>query len=214
MAGDMIEKWKQGYDVVYGIRELREGEGIFKKLTAKLFYRFFKWFTELDIPYDVGDFRLLSKPVIKSYQKITEHDPFVRGLITWLGYKQVGLQYKRESRKAGETKYPLTKMLKLAGNAISAFSDKPLRITIRFGMLFSVISFIGIFWVIYVRLFLEQAVSGWASTLFIVLFMGGIQLIFMGVLGIYTSRIYNEVRKRPRYLIENIWDSSHNGKEK
>ncbi len=207
VAGEMIDKWKEGYDVVFGVRESREGESFFKKFTAKIFYRFFKWFTELDIPYDTGDFRLLSQPVIQAYQKVKEQNPFVRGLIAWLGYKQIGLQYKRESRKAGETKYPLKKMLKLAGNAISSFSNKPLKITIQFGMMVSVIAFLGIGWVIYVRLFLEQVVPGWASTLLIVLLIGGVQFIFMGVLGIYISKIFNEVRQRPRYLINDIWES-------
>tara|TARA_Y100001935_G_scaffold238369_1_gene224820 strand:- start:179584 stop:180534 length:951 start_codon:yes stop_codon:yes gene_type:complete len=206
-AGKMIEKWQNGYDVVYGVRKERDGESVFKKATASLFYRFFKWITDLDIPLDTGDFRLLDKKVIKAYQSVSEQQPFVRGLITWLGYDQIGIEYHRESRKAGETKYPLKKMIRLALNAITSFSDKPLRIATQVGTILSILAFIGILWVFYVRLFMDTAVPGWASSLLITLFLGGVQILFLGIIGAYLARIYGEVRHRPRYLLKNSWKS-------
>lgn len=207
VAGKMIDTWKQGYDVVYGVRESREGESWFKKITAKLFYRIFKWFTDLDIPLDTGDFRLLSRAVIEKYKSITEQQPFVRGLITWLGFNQIGLPYHREKRKAGETKYPLSKMIRLASHAISSFSDKPLRIAVHSGIWVSILAVIGIIWVFYTRLILDVAVPGWASSLVIILFLGGVQMLFLGIIGLYISRIYSEVKQRPRYIISEIWNS-------
>lgn len=207
VAGQMIDKWREGYDVVYGIRQERAGESIFKKTTAKLFYRFFKWITELNIPLDTGDFRLVSKQVIASYQKISEQQPFVRGLITWLGYNQTGIEYSRHSRLAGTTKYPFAKMFRLAFNAVTSFSDKPLRIATQVGIWLSLLSFVGILWVLFVRLFLETYVSGWASSLLITLFLGGVQILFLGIIGSYLARIYGEVRNRPRYLVKELWKS-------
>jgi glycosyltransferase involved in cell wall biosynthesis len=207
VAAQMIDIWKEGYDVVYGIRSERTGESVFKKLTASLFYRFFKWITDLDIPMDTGDFRLISKPVIAAYQQVNEHQPFVRGLITWLGYNQIGVSYKRESRKAGKTKYPFRKMLKLAMNAITAFSDKPLRIAIQAGVATSVLAFAGMVWVLYGKLVLNATVAGWASTTLIVLFLGGVQMLFLGIIGIYMARIYAEVKRRPRYILKDLWTS-------
>jgi dolichol-phosphate mannosyltransferase len=207
VAGEMIDKWKEGYDVVYGVRKKREGESVFKRTTASVFYRFFRWITELDIPLDTGDFRLVSKKVIKAYQQVTEQQPFVRGLITWLGYNQIGVEYHRQSRQAGETKYPLKKMMNLAFNAITSFSEKPLRLATQVGSMLSGLAFLGIIWVLYVRLFTETTVPGWASSLLIALFMGGVQILFLGVIGAYLARIYNEVRQRPRYLVKQIWRS-------
>ena len=208
VVGQMIDKWREGYDVVYGIREERKGENIFKKATAKLFYRLFRWITDLDIPLDTGDFRLVSKKVIEAYKQVSEQQPFVRGLITWLGYNQVGIIYQRHSRVAGTTKYPLAKMTRLALNAITSFSDKPLRIATQVGTWLSILAFIGIIWVLFVRLFMDTAVPGWASSLLVILFLGGVQIIFLGVIGAYLIRIYAEVRQRPRYLVKDIWKSN------
>ena len=205
VAGEMIDKWKEGYDVVYGVREKREGESVFKKTSALIFYRLFRWITDLDIPLDTGDFRLLSKAVIKDYQKLTEQQPFVRGLITWLGHNQIGLKYKRQPRAAGETKYPLTKMIRLALRGITSFSDKPLRIATQVGFWTCFAAILGIFWVLAVRLFFEgSTVPGWASVLLAIFLIGGGQMLFLGIVGTYLARIYEEVRNRPRYLIKEI----------
>lgn len=208
VAGEMIDTWEKGFDVVYGIRSRREGEGWFKRTSAAVFYRFFKWITDLDMPLDTGDFRLLSKEVISSYQKISEQQPFVRGLIAWLGYNQAGIYYKRNARKAGNTKYPFRKMLRLASHAITSFSDKPLRIATQVGVATSFLALIGMIWVFYARLVLDSAVPGWASSLVIILFLGGIQMLFLGIIGVYIARIYAEVKQRPRYIIKGIWHST------
>ncbi|MBO6794314.1 MAG: glycosyltransferase family 2 protein [Balneolaceae bacterium] len=205
VAGQMIDKWKNGFDVVYGIRDSREGETWFKRKTAKLFYRFFKWLTDLEIPLDTGDFRLISRPVIDAYKQLNEQQPFIRGLISWLGFNQKGIHYHREKRKAGKTKYPLAKMIKLASHAVTSFSDKPLRIATHLGLSVSFLAVIGIIWVFYARLILDTAVPGWASSLVIILFLGGVQMMFLGLIGVYLSRIYAEVKQRPRYVTDGIW---------
>ncbi|MCR9132301.1 MAG: glycosyltransferase family 2 protein [bacterium] len=212
VAGKMIDEWKKGYDVVYGIRESREGETYFKRITAKAFYRFFKWLTDLDIPLDTGDFRLLSRPVIQAYQQLNEQQPFVRGLVSWLGFNQTGIHYHREKRKAGKTKYPLSKMLRLATHAVTSFSDKPLRIATHLGVSVSMLAVVGIIWVFYARLILDTAVPGWASSLVIILFLGGVQMLFLGLIGVYLSRIYAEVKQRPRYIIKDVWQSGEKKK--
>lgn len=205
VAGQMIDKWKEGFDVVYGLRKKRKGEGVFKKVTAKIFYRLFRWITDLDIPLDTGDFRLVDLSVIRDYQKITEQQPFVRGLIAWLGYKQIGIEYERQARAAGETKYPLSKMVRLALHAITSFSNKPLRIATQVGIWMSLLAGAGIIWVLYVRFFFEgQTVPGWASLLLAIFLIGGLQMLFLGVIGTYLTRIYEEVRDRPRYLIKDV----------
>lgn len=207
VAGQMIDIWQEGFDVVYGIRKERDGESLFKRLSASVFYRFFKWITDLDIPIDTGDFRLVSRQVIQAYKQVTEHQPFIRGLITWLGYHQKGIEYKRASRRAGRTKYPFRKMLKLAINAVTAFSDKPLRIAIQVGVATSFLAAIGIIWVLYTRFVLHTTIPGWASSTLIVLFLGGVQMLFLGIIGVYLARIYGEVKRRPRYILKDIWQS-------
>ncbi len=204
VAGKMIAKWKEGYDVIYGLRKKRKGEGLFKKFTAKFFYRFFRWITDLDIPLDTGDFRLIDRKVIADYQKLTEKEPFVRGLITWLGYNQIGIEYERDQRAAGKTKYPISKMFRLAMRAITSFTDKPLRLATKMGLWIFLGTSIGILWIIIVRLFFESAVvPGWASVLLVIFLIGGIQMLFMGIIGTYLARVYEEVRNRPRYLVSN-----------
>lgn len=207
VAGRMIDRWREGYDVVYGIRSEREGEGLLKKATAKLFYRFFRWITELDMPLDTGDFRLVSRDVIDAYGEIGEHDPFVRGLISWLGFEQTGITYERRARVAGRTKYPWRKMMDLAFKAVTSFSDRPLRLATKLGGLLSVIAFAGIVWVLFVRLFTESAVPGWASMVLAILALGGVQLVVLGIFGWYLARIYEEVKGRPRYVVKEVWET-------
>ncbi len=207
VVGEMIAKWRQGYDVVYGVRSEREGETAFKRGTAAGFYRAFRWMTDLDIPLDTGDFRLVSRRVIDAYEKLGEQQPFVRGLISWLGFNQTGVEYRRVARVAGETKYPLRKMLKLALTSMLSFSDKPLRTAAYLGLGTAALSFVGLLYALIAWL-IGTTVSGWTSLIFVGFFFGGVQLFFLGVLGLYMARVHDEARRRPRYVIQSVRDST------
>lgn len=202
----MIERWRAGYDVVYGVRSERAGETAFKRGTAALFYRAFRWMTDLDIPLDTGDFRLVSRPVIDAYARLEEQQPFVRGLVAWLGFNQTGIPYRRAPRAAGETKYPLRKMLRLALTSVVSFSDKPLRLAAYLGLATSALSFLGLLYAL-VAWAVGSTVSGWTSLIFVGFFFGGVQLFFLGVLGLYVARVHDEARRRPRYVIESVRDA-------
>lgn len=208
VVGEMIAKWREGYDVVYGVRERREGETAFKRATAAAFYRLFRWMTDLDIPLDTGDFRLLARPVIDAYARFEEQQPFVRGLVAWLGFNQIGVPYVRAPRAAGETKYPLRKMLRLASVSLTSFSDKPLKLAAYLGLSLAALSLVGLAWVLVVKYALQSAISGWSSLIFVGFFFGGVQLFFLGVLGLYVARIHDEVRRRPRYVVQSVWRST------
>ena len=197
----LIEKWREGYEVVYAQRTIREGESFFKKLTARLFYRLINRITDINLPLDTGFFRLLDRKVVDELNLLTEHHRFFRGLSIWVGYKQIAVPYRREARFAGETKYPLRKMLKLAMTAITGFSFLPLQVATYLGFISSGISIIVIPVVVVMRLMGNQQFLGQATTLISVLFLGGVQLIFLGVLGEYIGRIYDEVRNRPLYIV-------------
>lgn len=205
---EMIKKWKQGYEVVYGKRISRKGETFFKKITAKLFYRTLNKLTDVKIPTDVGDFRLIDKKVKDALMKIPEHNRYVRGLISWLGFKQTAVEFEREARFAGETKYPLSKMIKLAVDGITSFSYKPLKFSIAIGSFISFSSIIFAFVVIIMRLFnITTMEQGWASIMVVMLFLFGIVLIMLGIIGEYIGRIFEEVKGRPIYIIsEEIGD--------
>lgn len=198
---DMIAKWKEGYDVVYGRRSMREGETAFKKVTAKVFYRFLSSLTSIDIPTDTGDFRLIDRKVCDAMKSIKEKNRYVRGLISWLGFKQTDVTYVRKERFAGETKYPLKKMLKFAADAITSFSDKPLKLAGYMGYSISGISFLYLLYVIIRKLAIGDFDSGWASIVAISLFFNGIVLIVLGIMGEYIGRIYDECKNRPLYVI-------------
>ncbi len=199
---DMIEMWKQGYEVVYGVRSERKGETWFKKFTAKMFYRLIYRITDVDIPLDTGDFRLIDRKVVDTLKTMREQARFIRGMTSWIGFKQTGVEYVREERFAGETHYPFKKMAKLALNAITGFSYMPLQIATYIGFIIAALSAVGALLVVYGRLFLEsQAFFGQATTLVMVLFLGGIQLITLGLIGEYIARIYDEVRGRPLYIL-------------
>ena len=198
---DMIAKWKEGYDVVYGRRSMREGETAFKKVTAKVFYRFLSSLTSIDIPTDTGDFRLIDRKVCDAMKSIKEKNRYVRGLISWLGFKQTDVTYVRKERFAGETKYPLKKMLKFAADAITSFSDKPLKLAGYMGYSISGISFLYLLYVIIRKLTIGDFDSGWASIVAISLFFNGIVLIVLGIMGEYIGRIYDECKNRPLYVI-------------
>lgn len=198
----MVEKWRQGYEVVYGKRMKREGESFFKKATASLFYRFLKRMTQVDIPVDTGDFRLIDRKVLLTMKLLREKNRFIRGLISWVGFRQTSVEYVREKRWAGETKYPLRKMLKLAWDGVTSFSDKPLKIATYVGFLLSVFSFVYLLVVIFQTVFGQGTVPGWASLVVINLFFNGVILIILGIMGEYIGRIYDEAKNRPLYIVE------------
>ena len=198
---DLIAKWKEGFEVVYAVRRKREGESWFKILTAALFYRIIYRITDVKIPMDTGDFRLIDRKVVDIMGKMRERHRFLRGMAAWVGFRQVGVEYDRKERFAGKTKYPFSKMLKLALNAITSFSYFPLQLATYLGFICAGISILAIPVVAYLRLSNQAALSGQATTLIAVLFLGGVQLITLGILGEYIGRIYDEVKGRPLYIV-------------
>lgn len=198
---EMAEKWREGYEVVYAVRAEREGESWFKKFTASLFYRIIFRITDVKIPLDTGDFRLLDRKVVDVMNSMRERHRFLRGMAAWVGFKQVGVEYKRAARHAGGTKYPFQKMLKLALNAITGFSYFPLQVATYFGFVAAGLAILAIPIVIYMRMTGSQAFFGQATTLISVLFLGGVQLISLGVLGEYIGRLYDEAKGRPLYIV-------------
>ena len=196
-----IEKHEQGYEIVYAIREKREGETFFKKVTAFFFYRVMKVFTNIEMPLDAGDFRLIDRKVIDSLKSMQERNKFLRGLIVWTGYSQIGIPFRRDARNAGTTKYTTLKMFKLAFDGIFSFSNIPLRFATIFGLLVSVLSFLLAIYALYLK-FSNIAVPGWTSLLLTILFIGGVQLMTIGIIGEYLGRIYDEVKMRPLYIIK------------
>jgi glycosyltransferase involved in cell wall biosynthesis len=198
---EMISKWQEGYEVVYAIRSEREGETWFKEFTASIFYRIIYRITDVDIPLDTGDFRLLDRKVVDVMGQMRERHRFLRGMSVWVGFKQTGVEYKRAARFAGETKYPFNKMIKFATDAITSFSYFPLQLAMYLGFVSAGISILVIPIVIFMRLAGSQAFYGQASTLIAVLFLGGVQLISLGILGEYVGRLYDEAKGRPLYIV-------------
>ena len=211
---DMIDKWKEGYQVVYAVRSARQGEGWFKLVTAKLFYRLIFRITDIKIPLDTGDFRLLDRQVVDQMKRMQEHHRFVRGMTSWVGFRQTGVYYVREERYSGETKYPLRRMMKLAITAITGFSFFPLQLATFIGFIIALLSAVFIVVVIVARLSGNQAFEGQATTLVMVLFLGGVQLISLGIIGEYLGRIYDEVRGRPLYVVNEAVGFEETGKVK
>lgn len=206
----MIERWNEGYDVVYGKRGERKGETFFKRLSASLFYRLMRKLTDVDIPVDTGDFRLIDRKVCNALKSIKERNRYIRGIISWLGFKQIGVDFCREERFAGETKYPFKKMLKFAFDAITSFSFKPLKLSSYLGMLMSFFSIIYLLFVLYQKLFTNQTVTGWASSMVVNLFFNGIVLMMLGIAGEYIGRIYDETKGRPLYVVRQVKNFSRN----
>lgn len=198
----MIAKWRDGYDVVYGTRTERPGESAFKLATARGFYRLLNRLSDVPIPLDTGDFRLMSRAVVDTLKAMPERDRFVRGMVSWVGFKQTALPYKRAERFAGKSKYPLRKMLRFAVDGILSFSTKPLQIAIALGLFCASVSLVAILYVLALRLFTSIWVEGWTALMISVLFIGGVQLICIGVLGEYVGRIYNEIKNRPLYIVQ------------
>lgn len=209
----LIEKWQEGYEVVYAVRSDREGETFFKKITASVFYRLIFRITDVKIPLDTGDFRLMDRKVVSVMNSMREHHRFLRGMSAWVGFKQVGVPYKRAARLSGETKYPFKKMMKLALTAITGFSYVPLQIATYMGFISAGISLIAIPVVILMRIFGSQQFTGQATTLIAVLFLGGVQLVSLGILGEYIGRIYDEVKGRPLYIVSEAPSDNENLKE-
>jgi dolichol-phosphate mannosyltransferase len=198
---DLIAKWQEGYEVVYATRTGREGETWFKLFTAKLFYRIIYRITDVSIPQDTGDFRLLDRKVVEVLKQMRERHRFLRGMSVWVGFKQTGVSYQRAKRHAGETKYPLKKMVRFASDAITGFSYFPLQVAMYLGFLAAGMAAVMIPVAIILRLSGVHALEGQATTLLAVLFLGGVQLICLGILGEYIGRIYDEVKGRPLYIV-------------
>lgn len=203
----MLEQWRAGYDVVYGVRSSREGETWFKLATAKIFYRLIHRITSIDIPLDTGDFRLMDRRVISSLRGMNERNRFLRGMVPWIGFRQIGVTYHREARYAGDAKFTsVKKMLPFALDAITSFSYFPLQLATIMGFITAALSVIAILAVILIRLLApHEPLLGQATTLVVVLFLGSVQLISLGIIGEYLGRIYDEVKGRPLYLIQDSW---------
>lgn len=198
----MIELWENGYDVVYGRRNIRDGESWFKLFTAKWFYRIINKLSDIDIPLDTGDFRLMDRKALDEFLKMRELYRFVRGMVSWVGFNQTYILYDRDPRFAGETKYPLKRMIRLATDAIMSFSTVPLRIATIMGFAASVVAAIGVVFVIINRIFTTNWVEGWTLLMLAVLLMGGMILSVLGIIGGYIGRIYGEAKNRPLYIIK------------
>jgi len=204
VIADMVEKWRAGYDVVYGERSQRDGEGYLKLLTASVFYRALGRIAGISIPPDVGDFRLMSRRAVNELRRLREKDRFVRGLVSWIGFRQTGVTYHRDARYAGETKYPYRKMIKFALDGLTSFSTVPLKVATWLGYLASFLAFAYLASVFVQKWILGNTVQGWATTMVAMLFLGGVQLICLGIIGEYVGRIFNETKLRPMYIIEEI----------
>lgn len=205
----MIEKWQAGYEVIYAKRNQRKGETKFKKWTAAVFYRILHTLTEVDIPLDTGDFRLIDRKVCDVMTQLREKNRFVRGLVSWSGFRQTAVEYDRAERFAGETKYPLKKMLQFSIDGITSFSDKPLKLATYLGFVISGASFIYFIYSLYLRLFTDSTIMGWTSLIACMLLLNGVILIILGIMGEYLGRIYEEMKQRPLYIVQNNPSTKH-----
>jgi polyisoprenyl-phosphate glycosyltransferase len=202
LISDMVRLWHDGFDVVYGQRTDRDGESAFKIATARAFYRGLNALSDVDIPLDVGDFRLIDRCVIDAIADMPERDRFLRGMVSWVGFRQTALPYRRAARAAGHSKYPLTKMIRFAVDGVLSFSLAPLRFVITIGAWIVVATVLGIIYAVLNRLFTDQWVSGWTMLFIAIMFMGGVQLMVLGVIGEYVGRIYMATKSRPLYLVK------------
>lgn len=212
----MYERYKEGYKVVYAKRKTRDGETWFKKATAKIFYRLLASMTSIDIPVDVGDFRLIDRVIVEHLRNMPEKSKYIRGQIAWIGYKQTFVEYHRDARLYGTTNYPLKKMLRFALDGITAFSDKPLKIASGLGIFSAIVSLLALVYALVSHFCFHTTITGWTSLILSVLFIGGVQLITIGIIGEYIARINNDVRNRPLYILDekNLdKDSEHKNKE-
>lgn len=201
---EMADRWRQGYEVVYGVREDRSTDSRFKRTTATLFYRALNRLSDVEIPQNVGDFRLIDRRAIEAFKAMREGSRFVRGMYAWVGFRQIGVAYRRASRHAGETKYPFKKMLRLASDGVIGFSRVPLRLALKLGAFAALAALLGGVTVASLKLFGDYSVPGWTSILLAVCLLGGLQLAFMGVLGQYIARTYEEALHRPLYVVSQL----------
>ena len=199
---DFVERWREGYHVAYGVRIDRPGETKFKLATARSFYRMLGRLSETEIPLDAGDFRLMDRRVVNALQAMPERDRFVRGMVAWVGFRQIAVPYKRAPRFAGESKYPLFKMMRFALDGVTSFSAAPLHAATWIGFAASVLAMIGVVYALVLRLFTNNWVTGWTALFIAVLFVGGTQLLALGVIGEYIGRIYAESKRRPLYVVQ------------
>ena len=200
---EMLKLWEDGNEVIYGKRKAREGESVFKLFTAKMFYKTLNALSDVEIPKDTGDFRLVDRKVVDTVNQLPEHNKFLRGLFSWVGYKQVSFEYERQKRFAGETKYPLKKMLKLASDGIISFSTKPLKILGGIGIIAIIISIIVLIYALISYIFkLNSLSAGWTSIIVTVTFFSGVQLVSLWIMSEYIGRIYDETKQRPQYIID------------
>jgi polyisoprenyl-phosphate glycosyltransferase len=207
VIASLVEQWRQGFDVVYGVRTEREGETPLKLMTASFFYRLLGRLSQVQIPANVGDFRLMSRRAVDQLTQLREKDRFVRGLVSWIGFQQTGVPYSRDKRFAGVTKYPYRKMIKFAFDGITSFSTAPLKLATWSGYGASLLAFMYLLSV-FVQKALGYTVEGWATIMVALLFLGGVQLVCLGILGEYLGRVFNEVKPRPMYILEDVIDSS------
>ncbi len=203
LVAAFLEKWREGYDVVYATRKARRGEGAFKLLTARAFYRIIRRLTNVSIPVDTGDFRLMSRRVVDALGKTREKHRFLRGLVSWVGFRQIGVEYERDARHSGVTKYPFSKMLTFAIDGITSFSEIPLRFATYLGFIVSLIAFTYAAVVLFLK-FYGYNEPGYTSMMLAILFLGGVQLITIGIVGEYLGRIYDQVKQRPLYLLSSV----------
>ena len=203
LIGDMIKKWEEGYEVIYGKRSARKGESAFKLLTAKMFYSTLNALSDVEIPKNTGDFRLVDRKVVDTINSLPEHNKFLRGLFSWVGYKQYAYEYKRQERVAGETKYPLKKMIKLASDGIVSFSSKPIKIVGGLGIISISISIIILIYALISYIFkLNNLSEGWTSIMVTITFFAGVQLLSLWIMSEYIGRIYDEAKGRPQYIVD------------
>ncbi len=201
---ELAARWREGYDIVYAVRDVREGETRFKRATAAWFYRAFNHISEVQVPVDVGDFRLVDRRALDVFNSMRESNRFVRGMFAWIGFRQTGVVYVRHERFAGETKYPLRKMLRFAATGVISFSSAPLRAALNLGFIVSGLSFLLGIWSVVVKVTGFYTVPGWTSIVVVTAFIGGIQLIVLGVIGEYIGDIHAEVKRRPLYVVSEL----------
>ena len=204
---EMVERWREGYEVVYGQRTQRDGETAFKRATASGFYRLLQRITNVDIPVDTGDFRLMGERAVVAFRALPERNRFIRGLVSWLGFPQTAVRYRRHARAAGETKYPLRKMVRFALDGITSFSFLPLRLATVLGFAVSLLAFVYIVVVVILKV-VGISWSGYTSLMASILFLGGVQLVMIGMLGEYLARVFDEVKRRPLYLVGDSTDGT------
>jgi len=213
LISDLYSKHKEGFEVVYAQRRSRMGESIFKKYTAKLFYKILKRITNVEIPVDTGDFRIIGKKVVAALKQMPEQNKFLRGQIAWIGFKQTAVLFDRDERKAGTSGYPFSKMLKFALDGITGFSERPLAFVTRLGFWVSSFSLLVILYALISHFLLERTITGWTSIIISTMFIGGIQLFSIGIIGEYISRINTNTRNRPLYFIESAHLEGQSPKE-